>query len=38
MTSKNKNGGYSVGILHGRLMERLAFCYDRHEEILRYFG
>ena len=29
MTSKNKNGSY-------RPMERLAFCYDRYEEITRY--
>ena len=36
MTSKNKNGGYNVGTLHGRPMERLAFRYDRHEEITRY--
>ena len=36
MTSKNKNGGYSVGTLHGRPMERLAFRYDRHEEITKY--
>ena len=33
---KNKNGGDSWGTLHGRLMERLAFYYDRHEEIARY--
>ena len=26
MTSKNKNGGYSVGILHGRLMESWCFA------------
>ena len=36
MTSKNKNGRCSVGTLHGRPMERLAFHYDRHEEITRY--
>ena len=36
MTSKNKNGGYSWGTLHGRPMEGLAFRYDRHEEIERY--
>ena len=36
MTSKNKNGGDSWGTLHGRPMERLAFHYDRHEEIARY--
>ena len=36
MMSKNKNGGYSVGTLYGRPMERLAFCYNRHEEITRY--
>ena len=36
MMSKNKNGGDSWGTLHGRPMERLAFCYDRHEEIVRY--
>ena len=33
MTSKNKNGGDSWGTLYGRPMERLAFHYDRHEEI-----
>ena len=33
---KNKNGGYSVGTLHGRPMERLAFYYHRHVEIIRY--
>ena len=38
MTSKNKNGGDSWGTLYGRPMERLAFRYDRHEEIARYFG
>ena len=38
MTLKNKNGGDSWGTLYGRPMERLAFCYDRHEEIARYFG
>ena len=26
MTLKNKNGGYSVGTLHGLTMERLAFA------------
>ena len=36
MMSKNKNGGYSMGTLYGRPMERLAFRYDRHEEITRY--
>ena len=36
MTSKNKNGGYSWGTLHETPMERLAFCYDRHEESTRY--
>ena len=36
MTSKNKNGGYSWGTLHEIPMERLAFRYDRHEEITRY--
>ena len=36
LTLKNKNGSYSVGTLYGRPMERLAFCYDRHEEITRY--
>ena len=35
---KNKNGGDSWGTLYERPMERLAFCYDRHEEIVRYFG
>ena len=35
---KNKNGGDSWGTLYGRPMERLAFRYDRHEEIVRYFG
>ena len=35
MMSKNKNGHYSV-TLYGRSMERLAFCYDKHEEITRY--
>ena len=34
--SKNKYGGCSVGTLHGSPMERLAFRYDRHEEIIRY--
>ena len=38
MTSKNKNGGYSVGTLYGRPMKRLAFRYDSHEEITRYIG
>ena len=38
MTSENKNGGDSWGTLYGRPMERLAFRYDRHEEIARYFG
>ena len=38
MTSKNKNDGNSWGTLYGRPMERLAFRYDRHEEIARYFG
>ena len=37
MTSKNKNGGDSWGTLYGRPVERLAFRYDRHEEIARYF-
>ena len=36
MTSKNKNGGDSWGILYGMPMERLAFRYDRHEEIAKY--
>ena len=39
MTSKNKNGGDSWGTLYGKPMEtggRLAFRYDRHEEIVRY--
>ena len=36
MTSRNKNGRYSMGTLYGRPMERLAFRYDRHEEITRY--
>ena len=36
MTSKSKNGGDSWGILYGRPMEALAFCYDRHEGITRY--
>ena len=36
MMSKSKNGGISWGNLHGRPMEGLAFCYDRHEEITRY--
>ena len=35
---KNKNGGDSWGTLYGRPMERLAFRYDRHEEIVRHFG
>ena len=35
---KNKNGGNSLGTLYGKPMERLAFRYDRHEEIVRYFG
>ena len=35
---KNKNGSDSWGTLYGRPMERLAFRYDRHEEIVRYFG
>ena len=34
--SKNKNGSDSWGTLYGRPMERLAFRYDRHEEIVRY--
>ena len=25
-----------MGTLHGRPMERLVFCYDRHEEIIGY--
>ena len=33
---ENKNGCYSVGSLYGRPIERLAFHYDRHEEITRY--
>ena len=33
---KNKNGGDSWGTLYGRPMERLAFRYDRHEEIARH--
>ena len=36
MMSKNKNGGYSWGTLHGMPMERLVFRYDRHEESIRY--
>ena len=36
MTSKNKNGCDSWGTLYGRPMERLAFRYDRHEEIANY--
>ena len=32
----NKNGGDSWGTLYGRPMERLAFHYDRHEEIANY--
>ena len=36
MTPRNKNGRYSVGTWYGRPMERLAFRYDRHEEITRY--
>ena len=36
MMSKNKNGGDSWGTLYGRPMERLAFRYDRHEEIAYY--
>ena len=36
MTSENKNGGDSWGTLHGRPIERLAFYYDRHEEIVIY--
>ena len=36
MTSRNKNGRYSVGTLYGRPMERLAFRYDRHGKITRY--
>ena len=36
MTSKTKNGGDSWGTLYGRPMERLAFRYDRHEEIAKY--
>ena len=35
MMSKNKNGHYSV-TLYGRPMERLAFRYDKYEEITRY--
>ena len=30
-------GGLCIA-LYGRPMERLAFRYDRHEEIARYFG
>ena len=33
---KNKNGGDSWGTLYGRSMERLAFHYDRHEEVANY--
>ena len=33
---KNKNGRDSWGTLCGRPMERLAFRYDRHEEIANY--
>ena len=33
---ENKNGGDSWGTLYGRPMERLAFCYGRHQEIVRY--
>ena len=36
MTSKNKNGSDSWGTLYARPMERLAFRYDRHEEIANY--
>ena len=36
MTSRNKNGRYSMGTLYGRPMERLEFRYDRHEEITKY--
>ena len=36
MMSKNKNGGDSWGTLYGKPLERLAFRYDRHEEIARY--
>ena len=36
MTSRYKNGRYSMGTLYGRPMERLAFRYDRHEEVTRY--
>ena len=32
----SKNGSNSWGTLYGRPMERLAFRYDRHEEIVRY--
>ena len=38
MTSENINGGNSRGTLYGRPMEGVAFRYDRHEEITRYFG
>ena len=33
---KIKNDGCSVGTLHGGPIERLAFLYDRHEEITRH--
>ena len=33
---KSKNGSDSWGTLYGRPMERLVFCYDRHEENIRY--
>ena len=36
MASKNKNGGDSWGTLYERPMERLAFHYDRHQEIANY--
>ena len=38
MTSKKKNGGYSWGTCMEGIWrgERLAFRYDRHEEIVRY--
>ena len=36
MTSKIKMAAIGGGTLYGKPMERLAFRYDRHEEIARY--
>ena len=36
MMSKSKNGSNSWGILYEWPLERLTFCYDRHEELTRY--